>query len=261
MLLQGGDRPAAISYQPNDTHRKISKVAYSRADFGLPEDGFVFCSFNGSYKFSPPMFDVWMRLLAATPSSVLWLLNTSEQAEANLRRGASMRGVDPSRLVFTPPMESPEHLARHALADLFLDTLPINAHTTASDALWAGLPVLTVLGDSFVGRVAASLLHAVGLPELVAHSLADYEATALALAHDPARLTSLRRKLASNIPQAPLFAIEPYTRHLEAAYLKMWDRYAAGRPPEPFRVDPGEGGRARRGSGGGAQRRRTRASV
>jgi predicted O-linked N-acetylglucosamine transferase (SPINDLY family) len=176
--------------------------------------------------------------LAGAPSSVLWLLNTSTQAEANLRREVAVRGIDPSRLVFSPPMESPEHLARHALADLFLDTLPINAHTTASDALWAGLPVLTVLGDSFAGRVAASLLHAVALPEMVAGSLADYEAIALALAHDPARLAALKQKLAANITKAPLFAIEPYARHLEAAYLKMWDIYAAGRAPEPFRIEP-----------------------
>ncbi len=227
-----------FSYQPNDTQRKINETAFSRADFGLPQDGFVFCSFNGSYKFTPATFDIWMRLLAAAPSSVLWLLNTSDQAEANLRREAAARGVDPARLVFSPAMESSAHLARHALADLFLDTLPINAHTTASDALWAGLPVLTVLGDSFVGRVAASLLHAVGLPEMVAPSLADYEATALALARDPKRLAALKQKLASNIAQAPLFAIEPYTRHLEAAYQGMWDRYAKGRPPEPFSIAP-----------------------
>ena len=227
-----------FSYQPNDTKRLISKTTYSRADFGLPENGFVFCSFNGSYKFNPPIFDIWMRLLSQAPSSVLWLLHTSPPAEENLQREAAARGVDPARLVFSQPMPSADHLARHALADLFLDTLPINAHTTASDALWAGLPVLTVLGDSFVGRVAASLLHAVGLPELVAGSLADYEAIALALAHDPDRMTALKQKLAANIAGAPLFAIEPYTRHLEAAFLQMWDIHQAGQGPTGFCVAP-----------------------
>lgn len=227
-----------FSYQPNDTKRAISPSVYSRNDFGLPDDGFVFCSFNGAYKFNPVMFDIWMRLLSQTPSSVLWLLHTSPSAEQNLQREAAARGVDPARLVFTPPLASPDHLARHVLADLFLDTLPINAHTTASDALWAGLPVLTVLGDSFVGRVAASLLKAVGLPELVAGSLADYEAIALALAHDPGRMAALKAKLAANRAAAPLFAIDDYTRHLEAAFLKMWEIHASGQGPTGFGVEP-----------------------
>ena len=227
-----------FSYQPNDTKRAISPLAHSRKDFGLPDDGFVFCSFNGSYKFNPPIFDIWMRLLSQTPSSVLWLLHTSPAAEQNLQREATARGVDPARLVFTPPLASPDHLARHALADLFLDTLPINAHTTASDALWAGLPVLTTLGDSFVGRVAASLLKAVGLPELVAGSLADYEAIALALAHDPDRMAAVKAKLAANRADSPLFAIAPYTRHLEAAFLKMWDIHRSGQGPTGFCIDP-----------------------
>ena len=227
-----------FSYQPNDTKRAISPTTHSRTAFGLPDDGFVFCSFNGSYKFNPFIFDIWMRLLSQTPSSVLWLLHTSPSAEQNLQKEAAARGVDPARLVFTPPLASPDHLARHALADLFLDTLPINAHTTASDALWAGLPVLTVLGDSFVGRVAASLLKAVGLPELVAGSLADYEAIALALAHDPDRMAALKAKLAANRAGAPLFAIEPYTRHLEAAFSKMWEIHRSGQGPTGFCVDP-----------------------
>ncbi len=227
-----------FSYQPNDTKRAIAPTVHSRSDFGLPDDGFVFCSFNGSYKFNPFMFDIWMRLLSQTPLSVLWLLHTSPAAEQNLQREAAARGVDPARLVFTPPLASPDHLARHALADLFLDTLPINAHTTASDALWAGLPVLTALGDSFVGRVAASLLKAVGLPELVAGSLADYEAIALALAHDPDRMAALKAKLAANRAEAPLFAIDPYTRHLEAAFLKMWEIHRSGQGPTGFCIDP-----------------------
>lgn len=223
-------------YQPNDTKRKTASRTFSRADFGLPDDGFVFCSFNGAYKVTPDIFDVWMRLLKHRPGSVLWLLRSAEAVEGNLRKEAAARGVDPERLVFSPPLDLPEHLARHALADLFLDSLPINAHTTASDALWAGLPVLTALGDSFSSRVAASLLNAVGLPELVSPSMADYEASALALSSDAALLQSLRRRLADNLPSAPLFDIAAYTRHLEAAFLEMWEIYASGGSPRPIVV-------------------------
>ena len=226
------------SYQPNDTKRKISDVVYHRRDFGLPDDGFVFCSFNGAYKIDPEMFNVWMRILLQTPLSVLWLLNSSEATEGNLRREAAARGVDPDRLIFSTPMENAEHLARHGLADLFLDTSPINAHTTASDALWAGLPVLTVLGESFVGRVAASLLHAVGLPELVAQSMTDYEGIALSLAADPTRVKLLKEKLNSARLRAPLFDIQAYAQHLESAYLKMWDIHQSGASPHGFAVSP-----------------------
>jgi protein O-GlcNAc transferase len=172
-------------YQVNDTKREIAERTPTRKECGLPERGFVFCSFNNNYKITAPVFDIWMRLLRKVDGSVLWLLRANAAAEENLRREAAARGVDPMRLVFAEQIVLSEHLARHRLADLFLDTLPYNAHTTASDALWAGLPVLACLGNSFAGRVAASLNHAVGLPELVTQSLDEYEALALQLARNP----------------------------------------------------------------------------
>src|SRR4029453_18065999 len=155
------------TYQPNDRTRETADTPTDRASAGLPPDGFVFCCFNNSYKIQPPVFDVWMRLLQGVEGSVLWLLADNAAATRNLKREAAARGIDPERLVFAPRRDLPEHLARHRLADVFLDTLPYNAHTTASDALWAGLPVVTCKGNTFAGRVAASLLHAAGLPELV----------------------------------------------------------------------------------------------
>jgi len=224
------------SYQANDDAREIAASTPSRADEGLPPSGFVFCSFNSSYKITPPVFDAWMRLLDAVPGSVLWLLEGNRVAPANLRREAQARGVAPERLVFAPRRKLPEHLARHRLADLFLDTLPVNAHTTASDALWAGLPVVTCLGTTFAGRVAGSLLRAAGLPELVTASLAEYEALALALARDANRLAALRDRLAAGRATCPLFATERFCRHLEAAYVAMWERAQRGEAPEAFAV-------------------------
>jgi protein O-GlcNAc transferase len=169
-----GSLGADFIEQPNDRHRRISPAVPSRAQCGLPETAFVFCSFNSAYKITEEMFALWMRLLAAVPGSVLWLLDADTLAKANLRREAAVRGIDPGRLVFAPRLRMQEHLARQRLADLFLDTVPVNAHTTASDALWAGLPVLTCAGNAFIGRVAGSLLQAVGLPDLITVSLADY---------------------------------------------------------------------------------------
>jgi predicted O-linked N-acetylglucosamine transferase (SPINDLY family) len=213
-------------YQANDAARAIADRTPSRAEAGLPARGFVFCSFNNNYKISPPVFDVWMRLLLQVPASILWALEDNAGARCNLQREARARGVDPERLVFAPRVPHPEHLARHRLADLFLDTLPYNAHTAASDALWAGLPLLTCTGGTFAGRVAGSLLHAIGLPELVTHSLAEYEALALQLATNPARLAALRARLAANRTTAPLFDTDRFRRQLEAAYLRMleWRR-------------------------------------
>ena len=225
-------------YQPNDTRRLISDVTPTRAECGLPEQGFVFCSFNNTYKITPAFFDIWMRLLIEVPGSVLWLLDANELVKANLAAEAGKRGVDPSRLVFAPKQASPEHLARHRLADLFLDTLPYNAHTTASDALWAGLPVLTCAGDTFAGRVAGSLLHAIGLPELVTFSLGAYESLALRLAREPGLLQNLRHKLVGGRLAAPLFDSALYTRHYEAALAQMWRTFAEGREPEAFAVLP-----------------------
>ena len=224
------------SYQPNDRDRVISERAPLRADAGLPETGLVLCSFNNNFKITPDVFDIWMRLLREIDGSVLWLLQGNAAAPANLRLEAEARGVSGDRLIFAPRMKAEDHLARHRLADLFLDTYPCNAHTTASDALWAGLPVLTCAGETFASRVAGSLLHAVGLPELVTHSLADYEALAFRLARDPGLLASLKQKLAQNRDTYPLFDTERSTRHLEAAYVTMWERYQRGEAPVDFDV-------------------------
>jgi predicted O-linked N-acetylglucosamine transferase (SPINDLY family) len=225
------------SYQPNDTRRPVATTVFSREALGLPPSGFVFCCFNNNYKITPTMFDVWMRLLQAVPDSALWLLRENVVAEGNLQREAKARGVDPARLVFADRMPLAEHLARHRLADLFLDTLPYNAHTTASDALWAGLPVLTCQGTSFAARVASSLLNAVGLPELVTTSLADYEALALRLATDPRLIGELRARLAANRLTHPLFDTGRFCRHIEAAYTTMWETWQRGEAPQSFAVE------------------------
>jgi protein O-GlcNAc transferase len=223
-------------YQPNDPARAIAQVTPTRAEAGLPQTGFVFCCFNAPWKINPAQFDLWMRLLAQVPGSVLWLLEANADVPNSLRSAAMAKGIDPARLAFAPPCAPTVHLARHRLADLFLDTLPYNAHTTASDALWAGLPVLTQAGNQFDGRVAASLLHAAGLAELVTHSIADYEALALALARDPGRLATMRSRLAANRGQSPLFDAARYCRHIEAAYVRMVEISRAGGTPENFAV-------------------------
>jgi protein O-GlcNAc transferase len=227
------------SYQPNDSARAIAAQVPSRASQGLPEAGFVFCCFNNNYKISPAVWNIWIRLLHQLPGSVLWLFQGNELAAVNLRGHAARCGVAPERLMFAARAPLDEHLARHQLADLFLDTLPYNAHTTTSDALWAGLPVLTLKGHSFAARVAASLLHAVGLPELVTHNAQDYEALALQLASDPARLARLRAKLSMQRDAAPLFDAKRLCSHLESAYEVMYRRCQDGLPPEAFDVQPG----------------------
>jgi predicted O-linked N-acetylglucosamine transferase (SPINDLY family) len=224
-------------YQVNDRLREIAATVPSRAECGLPSSGFVFCSFNNSYKITPAFFGVWMRLLEAVPGSVLWLLRTSEPVVRNLRIEAERRGVDPDRLIFAPIVPAAEHLARHRNADLFLDTLPCNAHTTASDALWAGLPVLTCIGHTFAGRVAASLLMASDLPELVAASIEDYERQALALARDPVLLARFRAKLQDNRDASALFDLPRFTKGIEQAYVRMWDAWCSGRTPAGFAVE------------------------
>jgi predicted O-linked N-acetylglucosamine transferase (SPINDLY family) len=186
----------------------------------LPEKGFVFCCFNNSFKITAAVFDVWMELLSKVNDSVLWLLLGNDSAERSLRLEATARGIDPLRLVFAPRIGPAEHLARHRLADLFLDTLPYNAHTTCSDALWAGLPVVTVAGKTFAGRVGASLLTAVGLPDLVAPDLAAYKALALRLASEPEALADCKKRLEQRLT-TPLFATERYVRQLGAAYAGM----------------------------------------
>ncbi|MCB8823459.1 O-linked N-acetylglucosamine transferase family protein [Microvirga rosea] len=209
------------AYQPNDTKRAISPHTPTRSDCGLPEEAFVFCCFNDSYKLSRTFFSTWMRLLASVPGSVLWLLDVNEAPRENLRREAIAHGIDPRRLVFAPKVSVPDHLARHHLADLFLDTLPYNAHTTASDALWAGLPVLTCMGGEFPGRVAASLLTAMGLSELITQSLEDYELLARSLAGDKPRLDRIKKQLIETRLSMPLFDTKTYTTDLEEAYVHM----------------------------------------
>jgi protein O-GlcNAc transferase len=225
-------------YQVNDSQREIAATVPSRRDVGLPERGFVFCCFNNNWKITPALFEIWMRLLAAIQGSVLWLIRDNAAAELNLRKEAASRGVDPQRLVFAESVLLEDHLARHRLADLFLDTLPYNAHTTASDALWTGLPVVTCLGESFSGRVAASLLHAIGFPELITTNLADYEALALRLAIDTTFLEAVRARLELNRSRFPLFDTDRFRRHIEAAYATMWEFHQRGETPRSFRVEP-----------------------
>jgi predicted O-linked N-acetylglucosamine transferase (SPINDLY family) len=226
-------------FQPNDHKRRLAERRPNRAECGLPDGAFVFCAFHGPYKISPVVFDIWMRLLGRIEGSVLWLPLGGESVIGNLRREAAARGIGQQRLVFAPRLpEVADHLARYALADLFLDTLPYNAHTTASDALWAGLPVLSCRGGSFAGRVAASLLTVLGLPELVASTLTDYETQAYRLATTPSLLAELRTKLAQQRSSSPLFDSERYCRDLESAYITMWKRFQAGQAPQNLTVNP-----------------------
>jgi predicted O-linked N-acetylglucosamine transferase (SPINDLY family) len=225
------------SYQVNDRRREVAGAHASRQECGLPAEGLVFCSFNNSYKLSPVFFDIWMRLLRSIPGSVLWLLEGNELVKGNLHSEAEKRGVDSGRLVFAPIVPSAVHLARHQHADLFLDTVPCNAHTTASDALWAGLPVLTCSGDTFAGRVAGSLLMAIGMPELITESLEEYEQAALALASDPRRLIALRQKLQKNRDASALFNLPKLTGNIEAAYARMWQTRLSGQKPAAFSIE------------------------
>ena len=226
------------SYLPHDgKSRAISERVFRRADFGLPDDGFVFCCFNNAYKFNPVLFRSRMQLLKAVERSVLWLSENNATAAANLRKEAAAAGVDPDRLVFAGRVPSmADHLARHRLADLFLDTLPYNAHTTASDALWAGLPVLTQIGETFAGRVAASLLTALGLPELIAQTEQQFESSAIELATRPERLAAIRERLARNRLTMPLFDTQRYTRHIESAFATMHERHQNGLSPDHIHV-------------------------
>ena len=226
------------SYQVNDSKRIISGKLFTRKEAGLPESGFIFCCFNNNHKITPHTFDSWMRILGQVEKSVLWLFEDNPKAADNLRKEAIQRGIEAERLIFARRMPLQEHLARHRLADLFLDTLPYNAHTTASDALWTGLPVVTCMGESFASRVAASLLNALHLPELITSSQESYEALAIELATNPEKLAQIRRKLAENRLTAPLFDTQLFTRHIEAAYTAMYERYHADLPPWHIDIDP-----------------------
>ena len=224
------------SFQANDDQRRIAPETPSRTTLGLPEQGFVFCCLNNTYKILPAVFDTWMRLLRKTPGSVLWLLGDGDTARDHLRAQAQVRGVAAERLVFAQRRPYEQYLAQYRQADLFLDTLPFNGGTTVSDALWAGLPVLTQAGQRFAGRMAASLLDAVGLPELITHTADEYEALALRLATEPGRLQGFRDRLAANRPSAALFDTRRFTRHLERALAHMAWRHAQGLAPQGFDV-------------------------
>ena len=216
------------TYQPTDNKRVISKKVIKREDMGLPRDGFVFCCFNNNYKITPKEFDIWMQILERVNNSVLWLLKSNLWAEKNLKKEAEARGICESRLIFAKRVPQAEHLARYRLADLFIDTFNINAHTTASDALWAGLPVVTKLGQGFASRVAGSLLHAVGLQELVTNNKHDYKTLILKLAKNEKMLSKIKEQLAYNISSQPLFDSKLYTKHLENGYLTAYQNYIDG---------------------------------
>ena len=224
------------TYQPTDNRRANSDKIITREDMGLPNEDFVFCCFNNLYKISQKEFEIWMRLLGKVENSVLWLLKSNKWAEQSLKREAEARGIRAERLIFAEKVPQDEHLARQKLADLFLDTFNYNAHTTTSDALWAGLPVVTKLGEGFAARVAASLLTAIGLPELITESEEAYEALALAVATDPNELAKIKSKLEANRLTQPLFDSETYTRHLETGYQMAYDRYFTGHSPDTIIV-------------------------
>ena len=225
------------SYQVNDRQRKIADKIFTRQVLGLPNDGFIFCCFNNNYKITSKTFNGWVRILEAVEGSVLWLLEDNATAGINLRKEAQNRGIDPNRLVFAKRMKLPEHLARHRVADLFIDTLPCNAHTTASDALWAGLPVLTCMGESFASRVAASLLNAIELTELITTTQEQYEAKAIELATNPAKLKAIKDKLERNRLTTALFDTPRFTKHIEAAFTQMYERYQADLPPDHIYIE------------------------
>ncbi len=226
------------SYQVNDATRTIADVIFTREQLGLPQGGFVFCCFNNPFKITPQTYRLWMRILQRVTGSTLWLFEDNAVAVDNLRREAANHGVDPARLVFAPFMSLPLHLARHRAADLCLDTFPYNAHTTASDALWAGLPVLTKAGETFASRVAGSLLTAVGLPELITSSDDHYEQMAIELAADPQRLSGLKEKLRERRLNSPLFDTSLFCKHLESAYRLIYERHLAELPTAHIYVPP-----------------------
>lgn len=224
------------SYQVNDRNRLISESIKTREELGLPASGFVFCCFNNNYKITPLVMDGWVRILKAVEGSVLWLYEDNPYAVQNLKQEAKKRGLDVSRLIFASRMDLPDHLARYKVADLFLDTTPCNAHTTASDALWTGLPVLTLIGESFGARVAASLLHAVGLPELVVNTQEEYEKLAIELANNPVHLQEIKSRLENNLQVEPLFDTPLFTGYLESAYKEVYKRYREKLPLDHINV-------------------------
>jgi predicted O-linked N-acetylglucosamine transferase (SPINDLY family) len=225
------------SYQVNDRKRPIAASKNTREECGLPPSGFVFCCFNNNYKITPTVMDGWARILTSVEGSVLWLFGDNPFAISNLKMEAEKRGLHPDRLIFAGRISAPDHLARYRLADLFLDTTPCNAHTTASDALWAGLPVLTLAGESFGARVAASLNHAVGLSDLVVNTQAEYERLAVRIAQDPEYVQGIKSRLKDNLMTAPLFDTPLFTKNLEAAYCQAYKSYQLDLEPDHIYVD------------------------
>jgi predicted O-linked N-acetylglucosamine transferase (SPINDLY family) len=225
------------TYQPNDRNRLVAEKVFTKDELDLPKDSFVFCCFNNSFKITPDTFDGWMRILKAVKNSVLWLLEDNPITKLNLRKEAQVRGIDSSRLIFAKRMFPSENLARHQAADLFLDTLPYNAHTTASDALWVGLPILTCMGKSFASRVAASLLNAIELPELITTTQEQYEAKAIELATNPEKLKAIKYKLERNRFTTALFDTPRFTKHIEAAYKQMYERYQTDLQPNNIYIE------------------------
>jgi len=220
------------TYQANDRKRKISTTPFKRSDFDLPENSFIFCCFNNNFKLTPQTLDSWCRILKAVEGSILWLYEGHEKTRSNLSKEFTKRGLASERLIFAKRVPSDEHLARYQLADLFLDTLPYNAHTTTSDALWAGTPVLTLIGKTFAGRVAASLLKAIGMDELISKSIEEYETRAIELAHHPEKLKVIKQRLQANRGTTPLFNAPLFTKHIESAYTIMYERYQDDLSPE-----------------------------
>jgi predicted O-linked N-acetylglucosamine transferase (SPINDLY family) len=220
-------------YQPNNRLRVVAPERPTRAHVGLPEDAFVYCCFNGTHKITRFTFDRWLEILQRVPNSVLWLLSGADLSHVNLKAYAQSKGLDPDRIIFADKLTNPHHLARYPLADLFLDTTPYGAHTTCSDALWMGVPVLTLSGRSFAARVCGSLVRSAGLPELVTESLRDYVDHAVALGHDRQRLAVYRERLLANRDTCTLFDTAKLVRDMEGLYARMWQDYREGRRPEP----------------------------
>ena len=225
------------NFQVNDSKQSLPTTIFTRQDFGLPETDFVFCCFNNNFKITPTTFDSWGRILEHVDGSVLLIYIKNESTKINLTKEIVLRGIDPSRLIFGERLPKPEYLARYRVTDLFLDTLPYNAGTTASDALRMELPVLTCTGNSFASRMAASLLNAVNLPELITTNQEQYESLAIELATNPEKLKVIKDKLVDNLPTAPLYDTPLFTRHLESAYLAMYDRYQHGLDPDHIYVE------------------------
>jgi predicted O-linked N-acetylglucosamine transferase (SPINDLY family) len=225
------------SYQPNDYTKKMSKKVFTREELSLPKNAFVFCCFNQNYKITPNIFNIWMKILKKIEGSVLWLIKDSNEGVNNLKKEANKRGINPDKIIFAKRMTISEHLARHKMADLFIDTFPYTAHTTCSDALWSGLPVITLMGQSFASRLSGTLLNAVGLNELIATTEKDYEDLIINLAKDSNQLKIIKNKLEKNKINQPIFNTKLYTKKIESAYKEIYKRYHSDLPLENIEIE------------------------